>query len=164
VTKLAAEHLCNLYASNWGIPTVSLRYFTVYGPRQRPDMACHRLIEATLGETPFPLYGDGSAIRDFTYVGDIAEANLAAADADCAPGTVANVAGGSSIAMVELIALVGELAGTRPQLDLLPSQPGDVSRTGGTIERAGELLGWAPRVELRDGLAAQIAWHRGRRA
>src|SRR4051812_32930977 len=70
VTKLAAEHLCNLYAANWGVHTVSLRYFTVYGPRQRPDMAMHRLIESALAGTPFPLYGDGSAVRDFTFVDD----------------------------------------------------------------------------------------------
>src|SRR4051794_21169049 len=87
VTKLAAEHLCNLYASNWKLPTVSLRYFTVYGPRQRPDMATHRLLAATLSGTPFPLYGDGSAVRDFTYVDDAVAANLAAAEHDCEPGT-----------------------------------------------------------------------------
>ncbi|HUR78156.1 MAG TPA: NAD-dependent epimerase/dehydratase family protein [Acidimicrobiales bacterium] len=163
VTKLAAEHLCNLYASNWGVQTVSLRYFTVYGPRQRPDMACHRLIEAALSGSAFPMYGDGSAVRDFTFVGDIAAANLAAADAECAPGTVLNVAGGSSIAMADLIALVGELVGTPPALDRLAPQPGDVARTGGTIDRARDSLAWEPAVDLRDGLTAQVAWHRARR-
>src|SRR4051812_20094766 len=114
VTKLAAEHLCNLYASNWKLPTVSLRYFTVYGPRQRPDMATHRLLAATLSGTPFPLYGDGSAVRDFTYVDDAVAANLAAAEHDCEPGTVVNIAGGSSISMTDLIALVGEVVGQPP--------------------------------------------------
>src|SRR3954452_20962667 len=92
VTKLAGEHLCNLYADNWGVATMSLRYFTVYGPRQRPDMAIHRLLRAALDGGPFPLYGDGSAEREFTFVDDIVAANLLAADADCPPGTVVNVA------------------------------------------------------------------------
>jgi nucleoside-diphosphate-sugar epimerase len=162
VTKLAAEHMCRLYAANWGVATVSLRYFTVYGPRQRPDMACHRLIEAAMTGNAFPMFGDGSAVRDFTFVGDIAAANLAAADADCAPGTVVNVAGGSSIAMSGLIDMIGEVVGTPPVLDRQPPQPGDVARTGGTIDRARELLGLKPSVDLREGLRAQVAWHRAR--
>lgn len=162
VTKLAAEHLCNLYAANWKIPTASLRYFTVYGPRQRPDMAIHRLLTAALAGDTFPLYGDGSAVRDFTYVDDVVAANFAAADQDCAPGTVVNIAGGSSITMNDLLALVAEVAGGAPRIDRLPPQPGDVARTGGTIERAGLLLGWKPSVDLRAGLAKQAAWHRTR--
>ena len=164
VTKLAAEHLCNLYAANWGVPTVSLRYFTVYGPRQRPDMAMHRLLRATLSGQAFPLYGDGSAVRDFTFVGDAVNANLLAAEADCAPGTVVNVAGGSSIAMRDLFELVTGVIGTAPVLDQQATQPGDVARTGGTIERAQQLLGWTPRTDLRTGLAAQTEWHRARHA
>jgi nucleoside-diphosphate-sugar epimerase len=164
VTKLAAEHLCNLYAANWGVPTVSLRYFTVYGPRQRPDMAFHRLVEALLSEQAFPLYGDGSAVRDFTFVGDAVRANLAAADGDCEPGTVVNVAGGSSIAMRDLLELAGEVVGASPRIEQLPNQPGDVARTGGTIDRARSLLGWEPSTDLRTGLAAQAEWHRARRA
>ena len=162
VTKLAAEHLCNLYAANWGLPTVSLRYFTVYGPRQRPDMAFHRLIEAGLRGTAFPLFGDGSAVRDFTFVGDVVAANLAAADADCAPGTVVNVAGGGSIAMSDLLVMADELIGEPVTIDRRPPQAGDVARTGGTIERAQRLLGWAPCTSLREGFAAQVAWHRAR--
>ena len=164
VTKLAAEHLCNLYAANWAVPTVSLRYFTVYGPRQRPDMAFHRLFAAMLADDAFPLYGDGSAIRDFTFVGDAVAANLAAADRECPPGTVVNVAGGSSIAMHELLELAGEVVGRPARVDRLPSQPGDVARTGGTIERAQRILGWEPTTDLRSGLTAQVEWHRARRA
>jgi UDP-glucuronate 4-epimerase len=164
VTKLAAEHLCNLYAANWGVSTVSLRYFTVYGPRQRPDMAMHRLLRATLAGQPFPLYGDGSAVRDFTFVGDVVNANLAAADADSAPGTVVNVAGGSSITMRELFDLVSTVVGATPLIDEQPAQPGDVARTGGTIDRAMAVLGWTPRTDLRTGLAAQADWHRARHA
>ena len=164
VTKLAAEHLCNLYAANWAVPTVSLRYFTVYGPRQRPDMAFHRLLSAVLSGGSFPLYGDGSAIRDFTYVGDVVAANLAAADRECAPGTVVNIAGGSSIAMRNLLELAADVVGQAPTIEHLPNQPGDVARTGGTIDRAQALLDWEPRTELRAGLAAQAEWHRARRA
>lgn len=162
VTKLAGEHLCNLYADNWGVATMSLRYFTVYGPRQRPDMAIHRLLRAALHGETFPLYGDGSAIRDFTYVGDVVAANVLAADADCPPGTVANVAGGGSIVMRDLLALAADVVGTAPQIDWQAEQPGDVARTGGTIDRAAELLGWKPETDLRAGLQAQAEWHRTR--
>jgi nucleoside-diphosphate-sugar epimerase len=162
VTKLAAEHLCNLYAANWGLSTVSLRYFTVYGPRQRPDMAFHRIVEAGLHGSAFPLFGDGSAVRDFTFVDDAVAANLAAADADCAPGTVVNIAGGGSITMTDLLALAGEVIGAPLAIDRQPPQAGDVERTGGTIDRAQRLLGWSPQTSLRDGFAAQVAWHRAR--
>jgi UDP-glucuronate 4-epimerase len=160
VTKLAAEHLCGLYASNWAIPTVALRYFTVYGPRQRPDMAMCRLIEAVLGGDPFPRYGDGSHIRDFTYVTDVVRANIAAATADIVPGTVVNVAGGGSISMRELIDLVGSLAGAEVPLVALDARAGDVERTGGSIDRAAELLGWRPLTSVPDGVATQLAWRR----
>lgn len=162
VTKLAAEHLCGLYAANWGLETVSLRYFTVYGPRQRPDMAIHRLIEsARLGEA-FPLFGDGGAVRDFTFVDDVVKANLAAAEAAVEPGTVVNIAGGSSISMSDLIDLVGDVVGTEVPLDRHETQPGDVARTGGAIDRAHAVLGWEPRIDLRKGIELQAAWHSDR--
>ncbi|HTX01428.1 MAG TPA: NAD-dependent epimerase/dehydratase family protein [Acidimicrobiales bacterium] len=158
VTKLAAEHLCSLYAANWGLSTVSLRYFTVYGPRQRPDMAIGRLVASALEGTSFTLLGDGSQIRDFTYVGDVVAANLAAAAADVAPGTVCNVAGGSSITLGELVGLVERLAGRPVALVRRPAQPGDVSRTGGSVDRAERLLGWSPSTSLESGLLAHLAW------
>lgn len=162
VTKLAAEQLCNLYAVNYGVPAVSLRYFTVYGPRQRPDMATHRLIESALRQEPFPLYGDGTAVRDFTFVDDVVDANLAAAVTDVPPGTVCNIAGGASCTLTSLIEVVGELVGAAVPVDRLPMKAGDVARTGGTVELATELLGWQPRTPLHDGVAAQVAWHRSR--
>lgn len=160
VTKLAAEHLCGLYAANWGLGTVALRYFTVYGPRQRPDMAIHRLIGAGLAGTAFPLYGDGSAVRDFTFVDDVVAANLAAAEADVLPGTVANVAGGGEIAMRDLVALAARVLDRPVAIDEQPRQAGDVARTGGSIERAADLLGWAPRTDVAEGLERQVAWQR----
>jgi UDP-glucuronate 4-epimerase len=162
VTKLAAEHLCSLYAENWGVHTVSLRYFTVFGPRQRPDMSIHRLCQAAVDGSAFPLYGDGTQIREFTYVADIVAANIAAADRDVAPGTYLNVAGGAEITINELIALVGELAGSPVAVDPEPRKPGDSFHNGGATDRARELLGWQPEVSLREGLTRQIAWHRER--
>ncbi len=126
----------------------------------------HRLVEAALTGVPFALYGSGEQVRDFTYVGDAVAANLAAAraaDAAALEGAPFNVAGGSSISMLELVGLVEELTGAPVQLDRQPAQPGDVTRTGGSVERARQILAWEPQVGLRDGLVSQIEWHRSRR-
>jgi nucleoside-diphosphate-sugar epimerase len=164
VTKLAAEHLCDVYAENWGLPTVSLRYFTVFGPRQRPDMSIHRLCESALGGGVFPRYGDGGQIREFTYVSDIVSGNLAAATADVAPGTTVNLAGGGEITLSDLIVMVGEVAGAPVAVEPRPIAPGDSRRNGGAVDRANALLGWEPHVSLADGITRQLAWHRARRA
>ena len=163
VTKLAAEHLCSLYGGNFGLSTVSLRYFTVYGPRQRPDMATHRLFEAALNGTPFPLFGTGDQLRDFTYVGDVVRANLLAGEADVEPGLVVNIAGGGQCSMHELIALVEEVSGRSIQIDRLDPERGDVGRTGALTDRARDQLGWEPQVALREGLERQYEWHLSRR-
>lgn len=163
VTKLAAEHLCSLYGGNFGLSTVSLRYFTVYGPRQRPDMATHRLFEAALNGTPFPLFGTGDQLRDFTYVGDVVRANLLAGEADVEPGLVVNIAGGGQCSMHTLIAEVEEVSGRSIQIDRLDPERGDVGRTGALTDRAREQLGWEPQVALREGLERQYEWHLSRR-
>lgn len=163
VTKLAAENLCVLYGANWDVPTVALRYFTVYGPRQRPDMALHRFIESALDGREIPVFGTGDQVRDFSFVADVVGANLAAATAEVPPGTVVNVAGGSPVTVNELIALLSELLGRSIPVRRLPPQPGDVERTGASTARAQELLGWRPRTDLRTGLAQQVAWHLARR-
>jgi nucleoside-diphosphate-sugar epimerase len=163
VMNLAAEHLCRAYARVRGVPTVSLRYFTVYGPRQRPDMAIHGLIEAALSGDPFTLFGDGRQIRDFTYVDDVIEANLAATLADVPPGTVVNIAGGASASLLEVIAMLGRLTGRPIRVAHRPAEVGDVTRTEGSIERARRLMGWRPRVPLAHGLAAQVTWQALRR-
>lgn len=162
VTKLAAEQLCSLYAANWSLPTVSLRYFTVYGPRQRPDMAFRRLIDAALGGEAFPLMGDGRQVRDFTYVDDVVAANLAAAERDVNPGEVINVAGGSTISLWEVIEMVESVTGSQVDLERLPSQPGDVRKTSGATGKADALLGWSPITDLRSGIERQVAWQRER--
>lgn len=163
VTKLAAEHLCSLYASNFGLSVVSLRYFTVYGPRQRPDMATHRLFEAALEGTTFPLYGTGAQLRDFTFVGDVVTANLLAAEADVPPGLVANIAGGSSCSMLDLVSTIEEIAGRHIEIDYRDPVRGDVRRTGGLTDVARDEFGWTPDTALRKGLEVQYRWHLTRR-
>lgn len=160
VTKLAGEHLCGLYGANFDVPTISLRYFTVYGPRQRPDMAIRRLLDAATHQRPFPLFGDGRQIRDFTFVEDVARANLAAAASDVPPGSFFNVAGGGATRVSDLIELVGEVAGRPVPLDRQPVQPGDVAQTGGDVSEAKRHLGWEPLVELREGISMQLEWQR----
>lgn len=162
VTKLSGEQLASLYGQNFGLPTVSLRYHTVYGPRQRPDMATHRLITSALTGTSFPLYGAGENVRDFTYIDDVVAANLAAWRSRTDAGAVFNVAGGASTRMWDLIELVTELSGAAPVLEHRPSQPGDVAFTGGSYELIERALGWRPRVGLCEGVAYQVDWHRTR--
>lgn len=159
VTKLSAEQLCTVYAQNFGVPTISLRYFTVYGPRQRPDMATHRMIQAALNNTPFPLYGAASHVRDFTFVDDIVAANVAATRSGSEPGTIVNVAGGSIVTIAELIATVEDVTGAPLELDDQGRKAGDVHHTEADLTRARDLLDWSSRTTLRDGIAAQVEWH-----
>ncbi len=164
VTKLAAEHLCGLYASNWGVPAVSLRYFTVYGPRQRPDMAHHRLVEAAIEQTSFPMFGDGSQERAFTFVGDVVDATYRAGTTpDVAAGTVLNVSGQFSCTLARLIEMVGEAVGTPVPVEQRPSQAGDATKTGGSTERIEAVLGWKATTSLEEGIARQVEWHRSLR-
>ena len=160
VTKLAAEHLCRLYAAVHGLPTISLRLFTVYGPRQRPDMAFHRFLLAQKLGAAIPLYGDGLQTRDFTYVGDVVRAFLLAGEqcrAGRHRGAVFNVAGGTRASMREVLDILAEVTGSQPQVQPLPPQPGDVRDTWADATAARQTLGFAPQVDLRQGLAAQWA-------
>jgi UDP-glucuronate 4-epimerase len=159
VTKLAAEHLCLLYQRNHGVPAVALRFFTVYGPRQRPDMAFHRLLAAALDGRPFEVYGDGRQTRDFTYVGDVLAATLAAADRG-RPGAVYNVASGRAVPLLEVLAIVAELADATPAVSFGRPLAGDAPHTAADIGRAAAELGYAPGTSLAEGLAAQWAWQR----
>lgn len=158
VTKLAAEHLAELYRENFGVPTVSLRYFTVYGPRQRPDMGFHRFIARLLRGEPLPVYGDGEQTRDFTFIDDIVEANLQSLN-DGAAG-VYNVGGGSRVTLNEVLAILADLTGRELDLDRQGKQPGDVRHTAADTSRAQSELGYQPRVALREGLARQVEWMR----
>jgi nucleoside-diphosphate-sugar epimerase len=160
VTKLAAEHLCGLYHANYGVPTVALRYFTVYGPRQRPDMGFHLFIQAALHDRAVAIYGDGDQTRDFTYVADAVEANWLAL-APAATGQVFNVGGGSRCSVNQVLATLEEILGRPIRRDYRASQPGDVRHTWADTRRAAEVLGFSPRVSLREGLARQVDWLRG---
>lgn len=160
VTKLAAEHLCTLYATNFGVPTVSLRYFTVYGPRQRTDMALRRLIEAALHDRPFRLFGDGTVSRSFTYIDDVVEANIAALFGDVPAGTVCNIANERTCSMTELIDIVAEALGREVLIDRQPAAAGDAKRTGGSSQHARDTLDWGPTTALVDGVRAQLEWQR----
>jgi nucleoside-diphosphate-sugar epimerase len=153
-----------VYARNWGVPTIALRYFTVFGPRQRPDMAMHRLIEAAFSGESFPLYGTGAQVRDFTYVGDVVAANVAAATSDVEAGTVVNIAGGGASTLADVVEIVERLTDRRVKIDRKPQQAGDVQRTGGDVEAAAATLRWKPQVPLEEGLARQVRWHKERRA
>lgn len=159
VTKLAAEHLCILYAENFGVPTASLRYFTVYGPRQRPDMAFTRFLRAIKDGQPITLFGDGEQIRDFTFVDDIVEANVRAAESDSLTnGAVLNVCGGSSVSVNEVLDIMRDVSGRDVLIDRYEAVAGDVRRTGGDSHRIRQALGWRPQVQLEDGIARQWAW------
>jgi nucleoside-diphosphate-sugar epimerase len=158
VSKLAAEHLCGLYAQGYGVPAVSLRYFTVFGPRQRPDMAFHRFIRALRAGSPIPVFGDGRQTRDFTYVGDVVEATWRASQVDLAPGEVLNVAGGSRVELVDAIRTLEAIVGRRAVLASGAAPAGEMPHTFADTRRAEARLGWHPKVTLREGLAEEVQW------
>jgi UDP-glucuronate 4-epimerase len=155
LTKLAAEHLCRLYHGGFGIPTVALRYFTIFGPRQRPDMAFTRFIGAGLTGGTIEIFGDGQQERDFTYVADAVAATVASGSVG-RPGTVYNVAGGNHATVAQVLELLGEILGE--QLDVTHKEAviGDARKTGADTTRAREQLGYEPRTSLREGLARQV--------
>jgi nucleoside-diphosphate-sugar epimerase len=158
VTKLAAEHLCSLYATAFEVPTVSLRYFTVYGPGQRPDMAFTRFAIAAVRGDEITVYGSGAQTRDFTFVDDVVEANVLAATRDVSPGTVLNVAGGSHTSVNEALQIFEELSGSKLSVTHVKAVAGDVDRTGGDTAAIRSVLGWRPAVSLREGIARQFDW------
>jgi nucleoside-diphosphate-sugar epimerase len=153
VTKLAAEHLCELYRVGFGVPTASLRLFTVYGPRQRPDMAFSRIVDAALAGSVFQLYGTGEQTRDFTFVEDVVRGFRAAAESDFTG--VANIGGGSRTSMNEVLDIVTDLAGA-PEVVRLPVQRGDVRDTAADTRVAYAGFGYEPRVSLREGLRRMV--------
>jgi len=157
VTKLAMEQLAWAYAENWDVPVTVLRYFTVYGPGQRPDMGMHRFIAGAAAGEPVTVYGDGEQVRDFTYVTDAAAATVAAATLDVPPASLFNVAGGSSSTVNDVLKLVSESVGREVISRHEPNQPGDVRVTGGSIDRARLVLGWEPAVPLEEGVKRQVA-------
>jgi UDP-glucose 4-epimerase len=157
VTKLAAEHLCHLYAANHGVPATSVRYFTVYGPRQRPDMAFNRFLKAAIAGTPISVYGDGLQTRDFTFVADAVAATIAAGHRGV-PGRAYNIGGGSRVTLNEVLGLIERIAGRPLVIERGPVQKGDMRDTYADTSLARTDLGFAPTVSLSEGLTAEYQW------
>jgi UDP-glucuronate 4-epimerase len=157
ITKLASEHLARAYTREFDLHGVVLRYFTIYGPRQRPDMAFTRMVTSLAEGLPFELYGDGTQSRSFTYVDDVVEATIAAMEGAEA-GAVYNVGGGTEVSMLEAIEALGRVAGRRLELVRSPRVEGDVARTAADTSRIESDLGWKPRTSFEEGLRAQWNW------
>lgn len=158
VTKLAAEHLCYSYGVESGLPTVSLRYFTVYGPRQRPDMAFTRFLGAALADQELTIFGDGTQLRDFTFVEDIVDANMRAAHYGGPAGSVFNVSGGSNVSVNEVLEMIEDLVGRPLKVKRIAHAMGDVFRTRGSTKAIEKALGWRPRISISEGLTLQRDW------
>ena len=157
VTKIAAEQLCYLYHVNHGVPTSSLRYFTVYGPRQRPDMGFHRFLSAAIAGDPITLYGDGEQTRDFTFVRDIVSATIAAGDRGI-PGRAYNIGGGSRVSINQVLDIVGRVSGHSLDVRREPAQKGDMRDTFADTSLARADLGFIPTSSLEEGIAAEYRW------
>ena len=157
VSKLAGEHLCGLYDYNYGVPVVSLRYFTVYGPRQRPDMGFHKFCRAILRGEEIEIYGDGRQTRDFTYISDAVEANIAAVENDNARG-VFNIGGGSRVNLRSVLSLLENYCGRKAQVRYVETQKGDPRHTYADTSKAHGVLGYRPQVEMEEGLQAEVEY------
>jgi UDP-glucose 4-epimerase len=152
ITKLAAERLCGLYYKNFGVPYVALRYFTVYGPRQRPDMAFHKFFKSVIEDQPIPVYGDGQQTRDFTFISDAVAANLAAATVPEAVGEIFNIGGGSRVVLTEVLDTMEEIVGKPIKRNHIEKAMGDARHTAADVSKARRILGYQPQVSLKEGL------------
>jgi UDP-glucuronate 4-epimerase len=157
-TKLAAEHLCSLYRRELGLDVVCLRYFTVFGPRQRPDMAFHKFLRAALSDAPITILGDGRQTRDFTYVGDVVAATIAAACTPRLDEHVLDVGGGAPTTLLHALQAIEELVERPLRIEHVPREPGEVRDTRAQTAPARTALGFAPRTSLEQGLAAELEW------
>lgn len=158
ITKLAGERLCWLYQQNFNVPVTALRYFTVYGPRQRPDMAFHKFFKAAIGGEGINIFGDGKQTRDYTFVRDIVAANLAAGEIPEAIGEVFNIGGGSRVTLIELLNLMEQVMGNPIKRNYLENAVGDARHTSADITKGQKILGYTPQVSLLEGLAEQWQW------
>ncbi len=158
ITKLAAEQLCRLYHKNFGVPYVALRYFTVYGPRQRPDMAFHKFFKSVLLDEAIPIYGDGYQTRDFTFVSDAVAANLAAATVSEAVGEIFNIGGGSRVVLTQVLDTMEEIIRKPIKRNHVEKAMGDARHTAADVSKARRILGYEPQVSLAEGLAQEWHW------
>jgi nucleoside-diphosphate-sugar epimerase len=161
MTKVAKEELAGVYSRSHGLRTIGLRYFTAYGPRQRPDMAFSRFIDAAVSRRPITVLGDGRQMRDFTYVTDVIDATVAAGDVTTPGAHVFNVGGGSSVALIDVINMIGAMVDEPLLLDHKQPQVGDARHTAADLTLAATELAYAPKIGLEDGLAAQLEWYAG---
>jgi UDP-glucose 4-epimerase len=157
VTKLAAENLCTLYHRNYGIPCVSLRFFTVYGPGQRPDMAFHKFLKAIANKMEIAIFGDGKQTRDFTFIDDIIRANLSSIESG-KPGETYNLGGGSRRKLTDIVPLLQNICQTEIKIRYVDKEKGDVPHTFADIEKAKKDLNYSPEVALEDGLKLEWEW------
>jgi nucleoside-diphosphate-sugar epimerase len=158
ITKLAAERLCGLYYKNFGVPFVALRYFTVYGTRQRPDMAFHKFFKAVLQDEAISIYGDGQQTRDFTFVSDAVAANLAVLSVPEAVGEIMNIGGGSRVVLNEVLETMEEIVGQSIKRNHIEKAMGDARHTASDVTKARKILGYEPQVTLKDGLYQEWHW------
>ena len=159
MTKVATEELAGVYSRVHGLPTVGLRYFTAYGPRQRPDMAFSLFISAALEGRPITVLGDGNQIRDFTFVDDVVSATMRSASVASAQAPVFNIGGGAPLTVNDVLGQLRELLGRPLAVRYADRRLGDARHTSADVTRAAEAFGFAPSTSTRDGLAAQLAWH-----
>ena len=158
ITKLAAERMCWLYQQNFGVPVTALRYFTVYGPRQRPDMAFHKFFKAAIQDEAISIYGDGKQTRDFTFVSDAVAANLAAGEVPEAIGEVFNIGGGSRVVLTDVLATMEEVIGQPIRKNYVERAMGDARHTSADVSKAQRILGYQPQVSLAEGLTKEWEW------
>ncbi len=161
ITKLAAERLCWLYHQNFNVPVTALRYFTVYGPRQRPDMAFHKFFQAAIAGKPIGIYGDGKQTRDFTFISDAVAANLAAAVVPEAVGEVFNIGGGSRVVLLDVLDTMAKVIGKPIKRSHQGLARGDARHTAADVTKARTILGYNPQVSLAEGLAQEWQWIQG---
>jgi len=160
VSKMASESLCYLYWKSFSLPVISLRYFTVYGPRQRPDMAFHRFIKSILKDKEISIYGDGNQTRDFTYVSDIIKANILAMERGD-EGNTYNIGGGSKVSINEVLKILEKISGKNIKVKYNKPEKGDMKHTWADINKAKNDLGYFPTVGLEDGLEKEFKWLKG---
>lgn len=160
ITKLAGEHLALAYMRSFDVPVVILRYFSIYGPRQRPDMAFHLFIDALLARRPIIVYGDGEQSRSSTYVSDCVAGTIQAMTGGN-PGEAYNIGGGEVVSINQVLRILADLTGVEPLVERGPARPGDQRHTRATTSKARDTFGYVPQVSIPDGLTQQLAWHRG---
>lgn len=156
VTKLAGENLVRLYFKNYDLPSVSLRFFTVYGPRQRPDMAFNRFFRSALKGEKIRIFGNGSQTRDFTFIDDIIEGLVSASN--YISGEIFNLGGGNRLKLIDTVDIIGRILGVSVEVEFLGRQPGDVTDTLASTDKAEKLLGWKPEISLYEGLSREAEW------